>query len=140
MNLLQLVYLKFIANLFYSLTSQKKLIVNLKLLWLKNVIVVFVLFKKIKKIIWRFLFEAFSTSSMVLRRFFFFFLNCFLDWCRLNARLKLTYFVINEFTTISLFKIYSQSLLLVEFPKKLIVNLKLLWLKMLLLYLYYLEK
>ena len=46
----------------------------------------------------------------------------------------------NEFTTISLFKIYSQSLLLVGFPKKLIVNLKLLCLKMLLLYSYYLEK
>ena len=35
MNLLQLLYLNFIVNLFYSLTSQKKLIVNLKLLWLK---------------------------------------------------------------------------------------------------------
>ena len=44
----------------------------------------------------------------------------------------------NEFTAISLFKIYTQSLLLVAFSKKLII--KLLWLKMLLLYFYYLEK
>ena len=44
----------------------------------------------------------------------------------------------NEFTAISLFKIYTQSLLLVAFSKKLII--KLLWLKMLLLYSYYLEK
>ena len=53
---------------------------------------------------------------MVLRRFFK--KKGVLYWCRLNARLKFSYFVMNEFTAISLFKIYTQSLLLFGFPKK----------------------
>ena len=53
---------------------------------------------------------------MVLRRFFK--KKGVLYWCRLNARLKFSYFVINEFTTITIFKFHSQSLLFVDFSKK----------------------